>query len=271
MSRDARETIEAQDVKIMRPLTRHFALGLVMLTLGACASATPPSRLGAYLGDMPLGTAEGTAAAPGQMRAGLVLVTDASAPDAAPGLPDEAVNRVGDTLREQINRFLPSIRIESVIAVDGVLPGESAKLLALAAKHSLDYLAVAVLSSTEVEYPMALFLGWTSHMQPGYRRDNWSLAELALLEAKSGRVVLRAEGRAMASLDRPAAPGINQWYPVIYLRPQDPERRVWPPTYVGAPNTLRVVAMNQAVKRLVINLQDAWIQKREIELSQTRS
>ena len=26
----------------------------------------------------------------------------------------------------------------------------------------------------------------------------------------------------MATLDSPTAPGINQWYPVIYLRPQDP-------------------------------------------------
>jgi hypothetical protein len=255
----------------MRFIRRFFTLGLVMFTLVACASAAPPTRLGAYLGDMQYGTGERTPPVAAQMRAGLIVVADTSAPDAAPGLPDEAVNRVGESLRDQINQFLPSIRIESLVAADGLLPGESAKLMALAAQHSFDYLAVAVLSSTEQEYPMTVFLGWTSHSQPGYRRDNWSLAELALLDAKTGHVVLRAEGRAMATLDRPTAPGINQWYPVIYLRPQDPERRIWPPTYVGAPNTLRVVAMNQAVKRLVINLQDAWIQKREIELSQTRS
>jgi hypothetical protein len=87
-----------------------------------------------------------------------------------------------------------------------------------------------------------------------------------LVDTKTGQALLRAEGRGFATLDRPAAPGINQWYPVIWLRPQEPARRYWPPTYAGAPNTLRVVAMNEAAKRLVLNLQDAWIQKRQLEL-----
>ena len=61
--------------------------------------------------------------------------------------------------------------------------------------------------------------------------------------------------------------GINQWYPVIYLRPQDPERRIWPPTYEGAPLTLRVVSMEQAAKRLAGNLQRAWVDQRDLELA----
>jgi len=72
-------------------------------------------------------------------------------------------------------------------------------------------------------------------------------------------MVMRAEGRGWATLDRPSAPGIDQWYPVIYLRPQDPERRIWPPTYEGAPNTLRVVSFDQAAKRLTLHLQHSWL------------
>ena len=130
----------------------------------------------------------------------------------------------------------------------------------------MDFLLLMMLSSQEQEYPVSLFLGWTTHRQPGFRRDNWSLAEAALFNVPAGVVVLRAEGRAMATLDSPTAPGINQWYPVIYLRPQDPERRIWPPTYEGAPITLRLVSMRQAAKRLTINLQQAWIEKRDSEL-----
>ena len=74
---------------------------------------------------------------------------------------------------------------------------------------------------------------------------------------------MRAEGRGRATLDRPTAPGINQWYPVVYLRPQEPERRIWPPTYEGAPNTLRVVSFDQAEKRLALNLQYAYIAQLE--------
>jgi hypothetical protein len=43
------------------------------------------------------------------------------------------------------------------------------------------------------------------------------------------------------------------------LRPQDPERRIWPPTYEGAPNTLRVVSFDQAEKRLALKLQNSYI------------
>jgi hypothetical protein len=76
---------------------------------------------------------------------------------------------------------------------------------------------------------------------------------------KNNVSLIQAEGRGWATLDRPTAPGINQWYPVIYLRPQDPDRRIWPPTYEGAPNTLRVVAFDQAEKRLALNLQNMYI------------
>ena len=71
----------------------------------------------------------------------------------------------------------------------------------------------------------------------------------------------------MATLDSPTAPGISQWYPVIYLRPQNPERRIWPPSYEGAPVTLRVVSMEQAATRLAGNLQRAWVEQRELELA----
>jgi hypothetical protein len=43
----------------------------------------------------------------------------------------------------------------------------------------------------------------------------------------------------------------------------EPSRRYWPPTYEGAPNTLRVIAMQDASKRLILNLRKAWIEKRQ--------
>lgn len=87
---------------------------------------------------------------------------------------------------------------------------------------------------------MTLFLGLTTHAQPGFRRDHWSLLDL-----KHDQILMQAEERGWATLDRPSAPGIDQWYPAIFPRPQD-ERRIWPPSYEGASNTLRVVSFDQA-------------------------
>jgi hypothetical protein len=245
-----------------------FVLGAAMLVACASASAVPPSRISDYL------SSEHRASDDALMKldqrpieAGLVLVSDTADPGAAPNLPDEAFVRLGESLKHDIGRAVP-VRIKEVISADNIRPqpnGDWAQFAELGRQRGLDYLVVVVLSSTEQEYPVTLFLGWTTHAQPGFRRDNWSLLEFALLDLKSNKTLMQSEGRGWATLDYPTAPGINQWYPVVYLRPQDPERRIWPPTYEGAPFTLRVVSFEQAAKRLALKLQNSWLGQLEAE------
>lgn len=257
----------------MRYLVRGLSLLSMSLFLWACASSIPPSRIVDYVPVDQDPKAESLLKADQKhLQAGLVLVSDTSAPEAGPNLPEEALAKLGEELKTEIGRILP-ITIKEVISADGIRPsdGNRVQFADLAKRHGLDYLAVVVVSSTEQEYPVSIFLGWTTHNQPGYRRDNWSLLEFALLDVHSGKVVMREEGRGWATLDRPTAPGIDQWYPVVYLRPQDPERRIWPPTYEGAPNTLRVVSFNQAAKRLTAKLQSSWLGQLEADAAARRS
>lgn len=246
----------------MRGIVRVISglLGAVLVT--ACASAVPPSRLGDYVSAERQVSEEAlTQIEQRPLRAGLVLVSDTAEAGAAPNLPDEAFVRLGETLKQDISRAIP-VTITEVLPAESIRPqpnGDWAQFADLGRQRGLDYLVVVVLSSTEQEYPVTLFLGWTTHAQPGLRRDNWSLLEFALLDLKNNVPLLKAEGRGWATLDWPTAPGINQWYPVVYLRPQDPERRIWPPTYEGAPNTLRVVSFDQAEKRLALKLQNSYI------------
>ena len=196
---------------------RTWAVLLVgMLLLVGCASTTPPSRLGQYVsaGSSADSIGEGLPI-PRPVRAALVVLTDRSAPEAAPGVPEQAQERLAETLRERINQGFP-LRIERVVNLGEVPAGSVPNWTEVARQQGVEYLVVVVLSSTEQEYPTSLFLGWTSHRQPGFRRDNWSLAEAALIDGRTGNLLLQAEGRAMATLDSPTAPGINQWYPVIY-------------------------------------------------------
>jgi hypothetical protein len=245
----------------MRDRAAKFSLLLSMFFFVSCASAVPPTRIGSYIStEQPADEESLAKIEPRPLQAGLVLVSDTADPGAAPNLPDEAMVRLGEALKQDIGRAIP-VTIKEVVPADHIRPqpnGDWAQFADLARQRGLDYLVVVVLSSTEQEYPVTVFLGWTTHAQPGFRRDNWSLLELALLDLKQNKTLLRAEGRGWATLDRPTAPGINQWYPVVYLRPQDPERRFWPPTYEGAPNTLRVVSFEQAGKRLAGKLQNSW-------------
>jgi hypothetical protein len=258
----------------MRKIPKFTTLVLVVATLTACASAVPPTRIGDYISPELKPDESGLVRIePRPLEAGLVLVSDTADPSAAPNLPDEAMLRLAETLKQDISRSIP-VEIKEIISADNLRPqpkGDWAQLADLGRQRGLDYVVVVVLSSTEQEYPVTLFLGWTTHAQPGFRRDNWSLLELALLDLKNNKSLIQAEGRGWATLDRPTAPGINQWYPVVYLRPQDPERRIWPPTYEGAPNTLRVVSFNQAEKRLTLKLQNSWIGQLEADTATRRS
>jgi len=244
----------------MRYLLNQISLMLGAAFLVSCAAAIPPARIGDYISSERL-AGENAFARMNQrpLQAGLVVVSDTAAPGAAPNLPEETLARLGESLQRDLGRAIP-VTITELIPADHIRPqpdGDWSQFAELGRQRGLEYLAVVVVSSTEQEYPVTLFLGWTTHAQPGFRRDNWSLLELALLDLTHNQTLMQAEGRGWATLDRPSAPGINQWYPAVYLRPQD-QRRIWPPTHEGAPNTLRVVSFEQAAKRLVLKLQNSW-------------
>ena len=229
--------------------------------LVSCASAIPPARIGDYVSsEHQVGDDAFARINQRPLQVGLIVVSDMAERGAAPNLPEEALARLGEGLQRGIGRAI-SVAIQEMIPADHIRPqphGDWAQFAELGRQRGLEYLAVVVASSTEQEYPVTLFLGWTTHAQPGFRRDNWSLLEFALLDLKREEILMQAEGRGWATLDRPSAPGINQWYPAVYLRPQD-QRRIWPPTYEGAPNMLRVVSFEQAAKRLMLKLQNSWL------------
>ncbi len=244
----------------MRRRCNQFGLMLSAVFLVSCASAVPPARIGDYVSTWrQVGGEAFTRIDQRPLQAGLVMVSDTIEPRAAPNLPEEALARLAESLQQDLARAIP-VAITEVISADRIRPkphGDWAQFAELGRQRGLDYLAVVVVSSTEQEYPVTLFLGLTTHAQPGLRRDNWSLLEFALLDLKQNQILVQAEGRGWATLDRPSAPGIDQWYPAIFLRPQD-ERRLWPPTYAGALNTLRVMSFGQAAQRLVLTLQHSW-------------
>ncbi len=251
----------------MRYMLKHISLALSALFVASCAFAIPHARIGDYVsserraGDEALARIDQW-----PLQAGLVVLSDTAAPGAAPNLPEEALVRLVESLQLDISRAIP-VTIKEQIPSAQIRPksqGDWAQFAELGRQRGLDYLVLLVVSSTEQEYPVTLFLGWTTHAEPGFRRDNWSLLEFALLDVKHQQIVMQAEGRGWATLDYPSAPGIDQWYPVVYLRPQD-ERRIWPPTYAGAPNTLRVVSFDQAAKRLLLKLQHSWLGVMELE------
>jgi len=165
----------------MRHLLNQLSLMLSAAFLVSCASGIPPARIGDYVSSE-YQAGENTFARINQrpLQAGLVVVSDTAEPGAAPNLPEEAFARLGESLQRDLGRAIP-VAITGLIPADHIRPqphGDWAQFAELGRQRGLDYLAIVVLSSTEQEYPVTLFLGWTTHVQPGFRRDNWSLRNL---------------------------------------------------------------------------------------------
>jgi len=257
----------------MRDLLNRLSLMFSAVFLVSCASTIPPGRISEYVSsEHQAGDDAFTRIIQRPLQAGLVVVSDTEERGAAPNLPKEGLVRLGESLRRDLGHAIP-VAIREIVLTGHIRPqphGDWAQFAELGRQHGFDYLAVVVASSTEQEYPVRLFLGLTTHAQPGFRRDNWSLLEFALLDLQHNQTLMQAEGRGWATLDRPSAPGINQWYPAVYLRPQD-QRRIWPPTYEGAPNTLRVVSFEQAAMRLILKLQHDWLRVLESEATAWKS
>ena len=132
-------------VKLVLP---YLALSIV---LSACVSPAP--RLEAYLGQTSpadVSKADAKLSIPeGGLPAALVVLNDASDPNAAPKLSDESLTALTKRLQAMTERDLP-IRVTEVLRPGAIEPrGEPQQLVDLAKARGADYLLLAIFSSAE--------------------------------------------------------------------------------------------------------------------------
>lgn len=245
---------------MIRRMVRSLAMASVFLMLVGC-SAQPLSRMDQYFGS-PGSGGEGTtlASVTGPVTAGLFVVYDAGAAQTAPVLSEKGMSFLRDQVRARIESGT-AIRISRVLSAQGGMPSNGREGLAqLARQEGLSHLLVALFSSAESEVPAYLPLtgdpeqGGTRPNIPGYEAVNYALAELALLDATTGQIVARSDGRAWARLNRLNVPIQSNAYPVIHR-----SLRVAPiyPPEAQAKDILRSIAGDEALEQAVGRLRDA--------------
>lgn len=240
------------------------ALLLITVVLEGCTQHPLP-RMDGYLGSAGQGAGDGVVFQAdqkgGQLNAGLLLVNDTSAQRSAPALSDKAKAFLADQVRQRVERATP-IRLGQVLMVgDPSRPQDQAALAGLAREQGCTHALVALFSSEESEVPTYLPVtgdpeqGGTRPGVPGYEAVNYALAELALIDAASGQVVARSQGRAWARLNRLNVPIKSNAYPVIHR-----SQRVAPiyPPEADAKDILRSIAGDEALEQAVAKLQEAW-------------
>lgn len=239
-----------------------LGISLLGLVFAGCGE-WPQARLDTFLGPQPENGRFAVAELPkGPIHAGLWVLNDTGAPGSAPKLSETAFADLTEHVRRQLLHAVP-IKVRVVRSSDpGSLPPDFATVLHWGQEQRVDYLVMAVLSSTEIEVPERFpwrgsTLGAIARgLQFGYRAENLALAELALVDGRTGRVLARVEGNAWASLDRLDPPIKSNEYPVVRRNLEDPP--IYPEKEADAHDVMRAVAAGDAIDQAVLHLKEAW-------------
>ncbi len=236
-------------------------LGIVCLVFGGCGGGWPQARLDTFLGPQPENGRFAVAEWP-KVDAGLWVINDTGAPGSAPKLSETAFAALTEHVQQQLLHAVP-IKVRVVHSSDfGASPPSFAAVLHWGQDQRVDYLVLAILSSTEIEVPERFpwrgsTLGAIARgLQFGYRAENLALAELALVDVRTGHVVARAEGNAWASLDRLDPPIESNEYPVVRRNLEDPP--IYPEQEADAHDVMRAVAAGDAIDQAVLHVKEAW-------------
>lgn len=241
-----------------------IALSCSALLLTAC-SQQPLPRINQYVGGSSESSSLSASAQPvaisGPITAGLVLINDTSAAGPATVLSDKARAFLTQQVRDRVEGATPIHVAQVLTAASSSQPQVPESLAKLAREQGLAYLLVAVFSSAESEIPTYLPLtgdpeqGGSRPGVPGFEAVNYALAELALVDARSGQVVARSDGRAWARLNRLYVPKVSNSYPVIHR-----SLRVAPiyPPEAEAKDVLRSLAADEALEQAASKLHEAW-------------
>lgn len=237
--------------------------GLLSLLIAGCGGGWPQARLDAYLGQQPETGRVAVGGLPkGPLHAGLWVLNDTRDPGSAPTLSETAFAGLTEHVRLQLSHAVP-IKVRVVHpSGPGASPADFAAVLRWGKDQRVDYLVLAILSSTEIEVPERFpwrgsTLGAIARgLQFGYRAENLALAELALIDVRAGRVLARVEGNAWASLDRLDPPIESNEYPVVRRNLEDPP--IYPEKEAGAHDVMRAVAAGDAIDQAVLHMKAAW-------------
>ena len=245
-----------------------FASLLFLSSLaGGCVSASPPGRIQVYLGPMAQdgnGPVHDRLKLPSDvLEVGLLVINDTTDPGSAPPLSELILSSLTNRVREQVELNFP-IQVTKVLQPHGIAPdGNVQQFVRLAKEHALDYLLLAIFSSSESEIPTYLPLGGFPQgpggrgSTPGYEARNFALVEMALLEGVAARPLVKACGQAYANLYQLNVPLQSNVYPVVRRSGRVPPIY---PTEENAHDTLRGVAGDEALKQALMHLKAAWAQ-----------
>ena len=247
----------------------RWLVGSILLAsaFSACAALeNSPPRLPSYLvadGSQKIPVEKSLSIPSDPITGTLVVINDAEFPKAAPHLKKETLESLGGYLQAEIQKQVP-VTLSTLVFPEDITPsGSPNRLKQLGEEQGVPYVILAVLSGAEWEVPERLPLdglsqgtGLRSPGLVGYRAENYSRLEIAVLDVETGRVLVTSDGKDWAVLERLATPMESNVYPVVRRALTQPP--IYPNTDQDAFETLRWVSGQGAIDQAVMHLKEAW-------------
>lgn len=186
---------------------------------------------------------------------GLAIVLHADFSEAPLALTEATWPQFAARVNQKVQGLMP-VSLKEVVQLDEIPSGERDILLkGMGENSSIEMVLVVLPSSREVKGPARFDLLPEVSMLNGHQTENHATVELGLLDLKSGKLLLESMGTSYATLEQLDIPLGSNRYPRVrgsaMINPIYPEEG-------QALETLRMVALNEALDQAVMKLSGKW-------------
>ncbi len=193
-----------------------------------------------------------------QIQIGMALVTSSEASKFPYDMTQETWAQFAARIKREVQGRIP-VSMQQFIHFDGKQPlkGEvfSTGFNGLRQQSPVNVVLVVIPSSLEVRGPAKFDLLPEVSMLNGYQIENHATVELGLLDLESGKLLAYSQGASFATLEQLDTPLESNRYPRV--RGSDLVNPIYPEKS-KALETLRVLALNEALDQAVLKLSSQW-------------
>ena len=194
----------------------------------------------------------------GPIQIGMALVTSSEASKFPFDMTQEMWAQFGARIKQEVQRRIP-VSMQQFVHFDGNQPLKrgafSTGFNGLGQQSPVNVVLVVVPSSLEVRGPAKFDLLPEVSMLNGYQIENHATVELGLLDLESGKLLAYSQGASFATLEQLDIPLESNRYPRV--RGSDLVNPIYPEKS-KALETLRVLALNEALDQAVLKLSSRW-------------
>jgi len=243
-------------------LVIDFLLIIILISLMSGCSSPIPHRLQTHFESVPPNTdviqRRLSIHSENRLAVGMAIVLHADPPHEPLGITESTWPQFAARVNQKVEALIP-VSMQEVVRLNEIPSGDRATLLkgfrGVRENSEIEVVLLVLPTSQEVKGPAQFDLLPEVSMLNGNQIENHATVELGLLNLESGKLLLQAQGKSYATLEQLDVPLASNRYPRV--RGSDRTNPIYPEEE-RALETLRMVAMDEALDQAVMKLAGKW-------------